>query len=392
MQLEFSYSGRQSRVPVEARLARIGIARPEHAFARETSALAFLLLIGLLSLGSSASGQSSEIRGTVRTDGQHVLDKALVTLDPDTKPRVVRSNSDGQFRFPKVSTGAHELRVSAIGYSPWAQLVEVAGSELVIDITLLSAVRYLDTVVVTAERSGIFGYVGDRTDMKVLAGAVVQVIGAHVTDTTDGDGRFNLPKVASGKNYVVRVRRDGYLTRTVAISVPPKRGYEFGIFLEPGEERSRSEDALYREMDSRVHLGGYNAVLVPRAELGSDQRNTVLEPLLRARSVITRDLHLNESALMDPGNGLYPCIFVNGRQMPIGTSLDEFAVGDVETIEVYGYKSVQDQQLKHMRLDSRPVSGEPPCGQVPSDRLPPSKRSHVNPRQQISTVVIWLKK
>ncbi len=180
--------------------------------------------------------------------------------------------------------------------------------------------------------------------------------------------------------------------------------------LERSAHQSHRQDKLWEDFDSRVHADGYASVLVPPSELGSNPRASILTTMLHARSLIIKDLRFHPAALSNPMDKAYPCIWVNGHEMPHGWSLDAISVDDMVVIEIYGLNTPQDRSLKNRRGDVRPVSGQPPCGQFranasPTDELPQPRRDaqaqtahniappirEVNPRLMIGSVVVWLK-
>jgi Carboxypeptidase regulatory-like domain len=366
-----------------------------------------LTALALMLLPSPAAAQGVSVRGTVLGDSSGAVANALVTFEGDAWIRQARTNTAGEFGPLTVPGGSYELRVNAIGFAPLSMSL-TAASDTDLVIRLRPAARNLDVVVVSATRTGVYGAVGDLRTLKPLAGAEVQVVGAREATTTDSAGRFSLPRVVGGRKYVVRIIRDGYATRTVPIEVPPKSGYELGVFLDSAASSSHRMDGVWRDFDSRVHQGGFTAVLVPSTELGPNPRGDALTSLLRARSLLMKDLRFHPAALSDPTDPSYPCIWVNGHEMPHGWSLNALSVDDILAFEVYGLNSPQDRSLKATRGDVKPVEGIPPCGifrgsaslsdAAPSrtGRSPTAPSSapqfrEINPRMMIGSIVVWLR-
>lgn len=362
---------------------------------------AFLLLGPLALSPVTLRSQVGSVTGTVRSTEGGVLAGTLVTLAIERTVLNTRTDATGAFRFSNVVDGRHELRVTLPGYSPWVQPVDLTGGMTVsVGVTLRQLVQQLDSVVVTAERSGVFGIVGDITTLATLDSALVQIVGFRSVDTTGGGGRFSLDRVPGGRSYVVRVVRPGYETRAVGIAVPAKGGFELIAFLEPGSDRRMNDEFLWREFDNRVIYGGSSAALVTRADLGGVAKANLMTRLTQARPIFLKGLRLHTSALSDPMSPTYPCIFVNGRLAPRSTVLDQFAVGEIVAIEAYGYGTLQYERLAG-KLSSMPTGrvacGSPPRRYVtyqgptgaPGIKGPPVVEP--NAKSMVAVVVIWLR-
>ena len=222
------------------------------------------------------AAQTVTVTGTVRADSTTPLAGALVSLDPGGKPAGMRTDASGRFRFEEVPPGQHVLSVFASGQASVQRLIEVADKDLQIDVVMHPReTQNLDTVTVIAKRTGVYGYVGDRSNLKPLPGAIVHVLGAHMADTTDSAARFDIPTVHDDRAYLVRVSHAGYEDKLISITVPKKSGYELGVFLSPTTERAVKLDALWGEMDTRVNWRGRNAALLTRKTLGSNPRSNL---------------------------------------------------------------------------------------------------------------------
>ena len=119
------------------------------------------------------------------------------------------------------------------------------------------------------------------------------------------------------------------------------------------------------------------------------------------RAVLVKGLRLHWAALSNPAAAVYPCIFVNGRAAPLGVVLDQFELGDIEAVEVYGPETLQHDRLVGKFAASPPthLCGAPPdrsMGFAPSSegilttmRVPLGREP--GSRQMISALVIWLR-
>lgn len=356
--------------------------------------------IAVTPLGVGA--QTGQVTGVVHsTDGRPVAG-TLVTLDTDQMIATTRTDGSGVFRFDNVVEGRHELRVTFPGYSPWVRFVDVKeGATVSVDVVFRPSVQMLDSVVVSATRTGVFGMIGDMTTLAPLDSAVVQVIGFRSADTTSDGGRFQLDRVQGGRSYVVRVSRPGYETRAISISVPSKGGFELTAFLDPGSERRTNNEGLWREFDNRLNYGGMSAALITRADLGGLAKSSLEPSLLRARPLIMKGLRLHPRALQDPMSPTYPCIYVNGRLASRFTLLDQFEVGEIVAIEAYGYGTLQWDRLAgklSLLMKRSPACGVPPTrSQVFEGPTPGSPGLRTRPvsepytKESIGVIVIWLR-
>jgi hypothetical protein len=94
-------------------------------------------------------------------------------------------------------------------------------------------------------------------------------------------------------------------------------------------------------------------------------------------------------------------LFIDGRPVPLGWSLEGLAVGEIEAIEAYGIGSPMDKRLKQLIVDTELISGQPRCGRfaqrsgdgdedAPNWVAPPVR--NINPQLFIGSVVIWLRR
>jgi hypothetical protein len=347
-------------------------------------------------LAPSALAQTGTVVGSVKTsDGGPVVGRAVtLSTEWDTVRTVTTSN--GSFRFDKIADGRYELRILMPGRAPWSTAIDIRGGITVsVHAILRPTFRQLPTVRVTGLRTGVFGEIGDLTNYKPLDSARVEVIGFRAATTTSNGGRFSLDSVAAGRSYVVRISRRGYQLKTVSIRVPERGGFELNAYLEPGIDRSAKDELLWREFDNRANYGGNNAALITRADLVGGPHASLASALALARPLLMKGLRLHWDALSRPGTAVYPCIFVNGRAAPQGVLLDQFELGDIEAIEVYGPGSLQYERLAG-KFAAPPLPYA--CGARPSRYIAFEKTSiriplgdEMGSAQMISVLVIWLR-
>jgi hypothetical protein len=361
-----------------------------------------VISILVATMASSAMAQSGTIVGSVKTaDGGPVVGRA-VTLSTEWDTVRTTTTSNGSFRFDRVADGRYELRILMPGRAPWSTAIDIRGGITVsVNATLRATTTRLPGVLVSGMRTGVYGEIGDLTNYKPLDSARVQVIGFRAATITSHGGRFMIDSVDGGQSYVVRISRPGYQVKTVSVQVPERGGFELNAYLEPGIDRSDKDEAHWRDFDNRADYGGNNAALITRADLVGGPKASLASALTLARPLLIKGLRLHWDALSRPGTAVYPCIFVNGRAAPQGVMLDQFELGDIEAIEVYGPGTLQ-----HDRLVGKFAASPPPyrCGARPERSMgfAPSAEGirttmqvplghEMGSGQMISVMVIWLR-
>ena len=124
---------------------------------------------------------------TVTNEAGRPLEYAQVTLDPDGGTRQVRTDRDGRYSFLGVPQGVHSLRVTWVGFTPETKQVEVTSGDVTADFVLRRVTR-LDTVAVTAKRTGLYGSVVSKDSLRPVPGARIEIIGARKADSTNSSG------------------------------------------------------------------------------------------------------------------------------------------------------------------------------------------------------------
>src|SRR4030095_4423611 len=145
------------------------------SFARRPHVRTWRYGMGLVACASlfSASNTWAQIApraltGVVKDSMGRVLENAVLSLDLAGEQRATRADQRGQFRFDNVSVGTHTLRTTWIGYKPDDRSIEMPGSGLELTIVLAKLPFQLDTLVVVAKRTGIFGTALDHTGFRPI--------------------------------------------------------------------------------------------------------------------------------------------------------------------------------------------------------------------------------
>lgn len=287
------------------------------------------LLLALIPSTALAQEGSGALRGTVRNESGRPVEYALVSLDPNGARRDTRTDRDGRFAFIGTSPGQHAVLVTFVGYRPHERTVDVPRGTLDIEVTLERLVTTLAGVEVTAQRSGLYGSVIARDSLLPVADARIEVLGARASDTTSTDGTFNFPTLKPG-SYMVRVRHTQFESRNISIVVPEKGGTQLDLVVERGLlSRDAHMEQLYRELDSRVHWMGTSAAMISREDLKGEPKTTLDAALPRAPGFMKASFYPAREGWESA------CLYVDGQPRP-GARISDFAIEEIEAIEVYG--------------------------------------------------------
>ena len=234
-------------------------------------AVPFALVLSALMVQPLPGQGVATVRGTVSNEAGRPLEHAQVTLDPQGANRQVRTDRDGRFSLLGVPQGPHSLRVTWVGFAPETKPFEMAGDDVTVDVTL-RRLTFLDTVAVTAKRTGLYGSVISKDSLIPVPGARIEIIGARKADSTNSSGTFNFPDLKPG-SYIVRVKHPFFESRNFGVVVPVGSGTELDVVVERGRvSRDQHMEQFYREMDTRLTFRGVNTVFVTREKLKGRER------------------------------------------------------------------------------------------------------------------------
>jgi hypothetical protein len=318
----------------------------------------------------------------------------MVGLDAahSDRHRVRRSRTDsrGTFRFERIPAGYYQLQVLRIGYSPLERPVEVpdGGASLILVMERLSR---LDTLVVRASRSGIFGMVIARDGFKPLGQARVEAIGTYrggPRTTSAEDGRFELASARPGP-YLVRVIRPGYQTRSLSVLVPVDGAIELALVLDSltGSDSETREQMLWRDFDHRAHFRGTLSALITGHGLPRSGKTSLAMAFQKSPSFLLSGLVLRDSLA---------CIYIDGRPTP-GITAHEIDAAAVEAVEVYGMRSLPPGPAT---LPSWPAGV--PCGRGSDLPAPSDRKTGLQPKgigagritrdDYVRQILVWSRK
>jgi hypothetical protein len=331
---------------------------------------------------------SGVLTGTVRDEAGTALANALVVLDAQANRQSQRTDANGVFRFRQVTLGEHELTTLWIGYRSDVRTIQMAAEGLDVQIVLHRNVALVDTMHVTARRSGIYGTVVEHKDLRPLPGVEVQIIGSGLHSTTTRDGHFQFPLMRPGA-YVVHLKRDRYTAGMISVIVPRDSALELYLSMEPVSTKADKKYAvLMGDFDRRVRFaaGSNNAAIIPRQELAEHQGQTLFDALRYSMSYLVKGLVLDDNV----------CMYVNGVFQP-AMSAKDYPASDIEAVEVYGsgadFTGTVTARTGSAASSRPPGSqcgiGEPSLSQATGRRLGvPARRPDP---ARVEAIVIWTK-
>lgn len=215
-------------------------------------ALTFVLLLVGPWARAAAQQPLQSIQGVVRDTSGAPLVGAEVVLGQ----RRTETGPQGLFRIDSLRPGQYSLTVRLVGYTPVRSRVAVVAVEPTqVEYFLVRAPYLLPTMVVAANRTGLYGAVGD-TAFQAIHGARVLVGGEHGGEVrTDSAGRFAFPLLDGGQ-YMVRVTFPGYTERRFMVQLKRGEGRELGVLLAPSPDApSRADEVALVDLGKRLALG-----------------------------------------------------------------------------------------------------------------------------------------
>ena len=253
-----------------------------------------------------AGAQGHVISGVIRDSatGRPVA-AAVVGAVGTTYSRVTRSDARGAYALTGAPDGVVTFSARQLGYAVFTSQVRVAGRDTTIDVT------------------GIRGLVGTARDLRPIAGAKAQIVGAERDGLTDSTGAFFVELKKPG-TYVMRVSRPGYAPRVLSVDVPKNHTVETSTLLDSGNTEPKDAEGLWQDFVSRVRMRGPNSALVSGSAL-RDAGGSVVDALRGSPAFTQRGLRIGPTT----------CVFINGRPSP-GLPLNGVDITQIETIELYG--------------------------------------------------------
>lgn len=168
------------------------------------------------------------LAGVVRDTFAVAIDSVEITI-PSLQRRT-HTDTAGKFRFEGLRPGEYQVRARRIGYGPQIRKIVVADDGGIGTFSLLPLHRALPPVIVSAERGGLSGVVGD-TAYQAIPGVGVRLLGEDKYTRTDSLGRFFFT-VRPG-SYMVDIKEDGFQEKIVSVHVPADTGRHMSVFLTP---------------------------------------------------------------------------------------------------------------------------------------------------------------
>ncbi|HEX7939217.1 MAG TPA: carboxypeptidase-like regulatory domain-containing protein [Gemmatimonadaceae bacterium] len=255
--------------------------------------------------------------------------------------------ADGRFRFDSIADGTYTVVARHVGYFAAGRKVTMEPQGVFVGMRLSPIVRHLPTVVSSAPRGGISGVIGD-TAYNVIQGAKIEIAGESRRAVSDSAGTFLIP-VPVGK-HMIAVRKEGYITKMVSVTVPSDSGRRILVWLTPGTNQAEARFAFNLE------------ALTERLERRSAAYSSIMTREDINKSGMT-DLY--DLAIKGAQHGLRddcPAIVDGGPQR---VPLWSLKAADIEMLEVYQARRASYNSTNMRANNNRMSSARPPdCEQV----------------------------
>ena len=234
--------------------------------------------------------------------------------------RRIFTGADGTFRLDNIRKGTHTMRARKIGYAAQVRKFEVDSTGGVAAFALLPILTTLPSMVSSATRRGLSGYVGD-VDMNAVEGATVRVLGAGLSTKTDIAGNFFIP--AQTGRYVVSIAKDSFLTKLVSVSIPEDSGRHVNAWIMPGKI---PKDEYWNVDDLRERqawVKPQHRVLYTREDLAKMKIEWAYDAVARTAQQFGFSEQFSRDCMVVADGG------------PEIVNLASLTIDDVESIEVY---------------------------------------------------------
>lgn len=110
------------------------------------------------------------------------------------------TSADGTYRISNILTGIKILSATKSDFEPYSKSINITSIDKKADISLTPSIS----------GASVWGYIRE-TDGQAISGASVKI--ANMTDTTDANGRYQLPSIPQG-NQSISVSASGYETKS----------------------------------------------------------------------------------------------------------------------------------------------------------------------------------
>jgi hypothetical protein len=306
----------------------------------------------------SPAASKGTIAGIVMDTSHRALEGVdVITREPMRK---VKTDVRGRFQLSDVKAGQVEVTVRKIGYEIAVQTIAVLEEGGIARFCLIPEPRALPAIISSVARGGIGGVVGDST-YSMVAGAEVRAVAGGEHAVTDSAGGFFLDLKAG--TYVLTVKKEGYGTQFVSVTVPKDSGRQVAVWLASPPHNPIFIAQALEAMHTRVLLAKQGDPFDPP---GSPNRARMIssEQLARNPGDLASALSASAASRIDPkcevvvDGGLY--------SMPLGMIDKE----DVAFAEIYldkpkrgGVSSIPMAE-KSTTMIKQPKMGQiiSPCG------------------------------
>jgi hypothetical protein len=287
---------------------------------------------------------------------------------------VAGTNADGGFYIPNLPAGVYDLtfrhgRTAALGYAPAVIRVAVRPeTQSVVALAIpaaaaetltradVDAVAFLlrdigvpvddsvQTRIVAAGASELFGMVVDAGSGRPIDGALVAFEDAGRTIVTEGNGRFAVRELPP-RTYRVTVSMLGYETRVEEVEIAPGQRFDMRIALatQPIALKPITVEARARELD---RVGFYDRRIDPGTwgtffTAADIERRVISQVADLLHGVAGAKVHylgvgrriVTFNRVTGSGRGCVPPVYLDGMALPEG--IDALSPGAIAGVEIY---------------------------------------------------------
>lgn len=159
-------------------------------------------------------------------------------LRSQRQKRSERADQNGNARFVRVTPGVYSIVTLRIGYRPHSVPVIIGTRDTIINIFVEAIAMQLAQFDVRANSPEIFGVIAGMPDLRVVAGAKVDLPDAKRTTTSDSAGNYSFSELKEGQ-YVLRITAPGFAPRITSVTVGSK-AVESSHVLDVGVARTNA--------------------------------------------------------------------------------------------------------------------------------------------------------
>ena len=286
-----------------------------------------------------AVAQRAQVSGIVRNERGELLTTARVHATAKGVDTTVRTNDRGQYVL-SLPMGTARVLVTAFGYEALDREIPIDKLETKADFQLRGLARQIAEFAIRERWTGLRGVIGDEVTREPIVGAEVTVAQAKQKVVTDSLGRFEIP-LTSNEQKVVQVTRDGYQTRIRSFGVTEGQATDVVVLLKAGSD-VKGYSHILRDLQQRLTLTPFRSFVAGREMLAKNGAVTVYDAVIASGLLAKNGLKFGDTV----------CLLVDGQPRS-GFPISTLRIGDIDFIEVFGYRADIGSSLRVAMGNSR---------------------------------------